>query len=162
METVLTKAQAVIFDIDVVLAEKSPDRGYRAYDKVDLDKPVKETLRLLNYYANKLDHPEILFITGRKEYCRAMTIDWLVFQSNKNDVTYTEDFDILGRGLSSYHFDNLFMRGDTDHRKSEILKKEIYDNHIKDKYDVVAAFEDDPEVAQMYKKEGLFVFQVLR
>jgi len=32
--------KAVIFDIDGVLAEKSPERDYREYDKVHLDKPI--------------------------------------------------------------------------------------------------------------------------
>ena len=65
--------------------------------------------------------------------------------------------------LSSFD-DNftLFMRGDKDHRKAVVLKKEIYDNHIKGKYDVVACFDDDTEICEMYKKEGLLTFEVKR
>ena len=140
------KPKAVIFDIDGVLAEKSPDRGWREYDKVDLDTAINSNIDRLKHYIQS-GH-DILFITGRKEFCRKKTTAWLVEHSC-----------LSGGNISSL---KLFMRGDTDHRPSKILKKEIYDNHIKEKYDVVAVFEDDPEVVQMYKKEGLFVFQVLR
>jgi len=54
------------------------------------------------------------------------------------------------------------MRADNDHRKAVVLKKEIYDNHIKGEYDVVACFDDDPEICEMYKNEGLLVFEVKR
>lgn len=30
------------------------------------------------------------------------------------------------------------------------------------KYDVVACFDDDPEICEMYKNEGLLVFEVKR
>ena len=39
--------KAVIFDIDGVLAEKSPERDYREYNKVHLDKYNKEYFKKL-------------------------------------------------------------------------------------------------------------------
>jgi FMN phosphatase YigB (HAD superfamily) len=140
--------KAVIFDIDGVLAEKSPDRDYREYDKVYLDKPIDIVFQTMNslYFQHNYN---IILITGRKEYSRQLTIDWI----DKNSCI--NGFD----GIADYQ---LFMRRDKDHRKAEILKKEIYDNHIKDKYEVVAVFEDDPKICDMYKKENLFVYQILR
>jgi hypothetical protein len=161
------KKQAIVFDIDGVLAEKSPERDYREYDKVDLDKPISQGFDLCEMYV--LDGYEVLFVTGRKELCREKTVNFL-FESltesnskfrrlvlNKESLN-AKCVEILKRSISN----SLFMRDDGDHRKAQVLKKEIYDYHIKDKYDVVAAFDDDPLVCNMYKNEGLFVFQVVR
>lgn len=143
------KIKAVIFGIDGVLAEKSADRDYKEYDKVDLDIHIDSSTEILKYYIKS--GYAIFFITGRTEHCREKTTTWIL----KHFPLCTFKDDNSG-------FSKLFMRRDTDHRLAEILKKEIYDNHIKDKYDVVAVFEDDTKICEMYKKEGLFVFQVLR
>lgn len=45
-----------------------------------------------------------------------------------------------------------------DFRSDEIIKKEIYDNHIKDNYNVLGVFDDRLKVIRMWEKEGLFVF----
>lgn len=132
----------VIFDIDGVLAKKSPDRDYKEYDKVDLDSPIEAVFKILNdCYID--DDYDIFFITGRKESCRKKTVDFI--------ITYT--------GIEYLRRFHLYMREDNDNRKAEVLKKEIYDKHIKDKYDVVMVFEDDPVICEMYKKEGLLVLQ---
>lgn len=170
--------KAVIFDIDGVLADKSPDRGFREYDKVDLDTPIKQGFELCEMYL--LSGYEILFVTGRKNLCRDKTIDFLFNNLPKSNKKFFEEFnkrisfhpeakviyvnrlsfDDFSKYLKSSISDSLFMREDNDHRPAEILKKEIYDNHIKDKYDVVAVFEDDKANCRMWKQEGLFVFQV--
>jgi hypothetical protein len=160
--------KAVIFDIDGVLAEKSPDRDYREYDKVDLDKPILQGFHLLDYYH--FMGYSVLFITGRKEVCRENTIKFIcnkpdcfspIARSQVKEIGWLLfQLDLLinqGKGQSA-----VFMRGDKDHREATILKKEIYNNHIKGKYDVVAVFDDDPDICKMWKKEGLFVFQVTR
>ena len=178
--------KAVIFDIDGVLAEKSPDRDYRQYNKVEFDKPVEKIFELLCFYYLKNYRSAdlaVLFVTGRKDCCREKTIDWL----NKYIVQYSVEY-----GNNDYYYDEMyvlehsincqrqaagildeysnlekkidykmFMRGDADYRPAEILKKEIYDNHIKDKYEVIAVFDDDKNVCRMWKEQGLFVFQVI-
>ena len=145
--------KAVIFDIDGVLAEKSPERDYREYDKVHLDKPINHLFGILEYYMDCKSY-EVILITGRKELCRKLTEKWILKFFNKNaDLCKVNSFD---------DYFNLFMRADNDHRKAVVLKKEIYDNHIKRKYDVVACFDDDPEICEMYKNEGLLVFEVKR
>ena len=168
--------KAVIFDIDGVLAEKSPERTFIEYDKVHLDKPIPQVFELLDFYLREIDSEfNILFITGRKELCRESTVYFIM-----DNITYWKYPDRLPIDLlEKYEYNDyeesgmydlepnpklavakLFMRGDTDHRDGEVLKKEIYENHIKGKYDIVAVYEDDPKICNMYKKEGLFVFQV--
>lgn len=158
--------KAVIFDIDGVLAEKSPERDYREYDKVHLDKPNMVIFRLAQYYfyAERFEYVRIIYITGRKELCRDKTIEFL----SKNWIQARKGFaekvwlKLLRRPLKNLINNNLFMRADNDHRKAVVLKKEIYDNYIKGKYDVVACVDDDPEICEMYKNEGLFVLEVKR
>lgn len=147
--------KAVIFDIDGVLAEKSPDRDFRDYHKVIDDLLIKQIVPTLDMYMNYLHWYEIIFITGRKEYCRDMTMSWLITQF----MSIFNWHEQHATNMMKYHY-KLFMRGDDDYRKAEVLKKEIYDNHIKGKYDVEAVYEDDIDVCRMWKKEGLFVFHV--
>ena len=139
--------KAVIFDIDGVLAEKSPERDYREYDKVHLDNPIIHLFNIIEYCMDCKGY-KVILITGRKEFCRELTEKWIIKFFNKNaDLRKVNNFD-----------DNftLFMRGDKDHRKAVVLKKEIYETHIKGEYDVVACFDDDTEICEMYKKRRHF------
>lgn len=158
--------KAVIFDIDGVLAEKSPEREYREYDKVHLDKPNKAMFKLVQYYfyAERFEYTKIIYITGRKELCRDKTIEFLYENWYKTRQSFLERvwLKLCRRFLKNLIDNNLFMRADNDHRKAVVLKKEIYDNHIKGKYDVVACFDDDPAICEMYKNEGLLTFEVKR
>ena len=164
----IQKPKAIIFDIDGVLAKKSPERDYRDYDKVDSDSPIGHTFELLKYYIQQRDI-KIIFITGRKEYCYEKTFSWIskniggnyyfskflsYLLNNDFNICYGILFDksIVCKGI-------FYMREDKDHRPAHILKKEIYENHIKDKYNVVAVFEDDIENCKMFKEQGLFVLQ---
>lgn len=167
--------KAVIFDIDGVLAEKSPERNYREYNKVHLDKYNKKYFKKLIYsYAESFYKKNgkwkrkyhIFFITSRKELCRELTEKWLGngYYQHYEPICFA---DCLASCTDSidYFLGNrytLFMRPDNDHRKAVVLKKEIYDNHIKGKYDVVACFDDDPAICEMYKNEGLLTFEVKR
>ena len=158
--------KAVIFDIDGVLAEKSPERDYKEYNKVGLDTPVFEIFQLLEMYI-KEDY-EIFWITERKELCRKKTIYFLYTNMSETNSALVFKY-MLHHSIEFRNFaikksisNSLFMRADNDHRKAVVLKKEIYDNHIKGKYDVVACFDDDPEICEMYKNEGLLVFEVKR
>lgn len=142
--------KAVIFDIDGVLAKKSPDREYRDYNKVDLDLPIEQGFELLCHYMQ--NQYVVILVTGRKELCREKTLEFIhaACQSkvSKNLLECSE--------ITVF----LQMRNNNDNRPAVILKKEIYDTYIKNKHEVVAVFEDDPMICEMYKKEGLFVFQV--
>jgi len=151
--------KAVIFDIDGVLAKKSPDRDYREYDKVDLDSPVEAVFEILNRYLFDEDYV-IIFITGRKESCKIKTMNFIA-ENTELDFIYNSTECNGESEQEEYFLDNfkLYMREDNDNRKAEVLKKEIYDKHIKGEYEVVLVFEDDPVVCEMYKKEGLLVLQ---
>lgn len=54
----------------------------------------------------------------------------------------------------------LFMRASGDQRGDQIVKKELFEKNIKDKYYAVAAIDDRPRVIRMYRAMGLCVFQL--
>lgn len=79
-------------------------------------------------------------LSGRKESAREYTKEWLKY----NNILY----------------DKLLMRKDNDDRKDAIVKKEIYDNIIKDNYNVLFVLDDRDSVVKMWRDEGLDCFQV--
>jgi hypothetical protein len=137
----MQKQKAVIFDIDETVANKSKERDYREYDKVDLDTPIKSTVEVLRHYFHA--GYKIIFITSRREYCREKTVQW------------------LGKYIGGEY--ELFMRPEKQSKKetyseSEVVKLEIYNQYVKDFYDVEAVFEDRQSVIEMWREQGLYVF----
>jgi hypothetical protein len=52
------------------------------------------------------------------------------------------------------------MRKTGDHRPDYIVKNEIFDQRIRDNFNVLGAFDDRDQVVDMYRKMGITVFQV--
>lgn len=92
--------------------------------------------------AWKLDFSHIIYLTGRPEKYRDMTTEWL----GKNDLDF-------------HCYSHLFMRPDGDHRPDYVIKREIYEREIKDKYDVIGVFEDRQQCVDMWRALGLTCFQ---
>ena len=133
--------KAIIFDIDETIAHKSPERGFREYDKVSLDTPIQPALNLLKLYFNA--GYKIIFITSRREICREQTIEWLKKYA-------CSEFELL-------------MRPEKQSKKekyidSDVVKLALYEKHIKGKYDIEACFEDRKSVKRMWVENGFFVF----
>jgi hypothetical protein len=55
---------------------------------------------------------------------------------------------------------HLYMRPEGDMRKDAIVKLEIFDNEIRDNYDVQFALDDRNQVVEAYRSIGLTVLQV--
>jgi len=120
-----TLPDCIIVDIDGTVATMN-GRGPYDWDKVDTDLPRKEVLKIIK--SVKLGSgAEVIFVSGRDGSCRRKTIYWL--QSN---------FD-----WSPFH---LYMREAGDMRRDSVVKREIYDTHIKGHYNVIAIFDDRPQV----------------
>lgn len=125
-----------IFDIDGTLALNNGHRGFHDYDKVFDDTP--------NYPIIAMAHTlydagyKILIVSGRKDSCRKDTERWL----KKYGVKYEE----------------LFMRKTGDNRNDAVVKKEIFENEIRQNYLPMGIYDDRPRVIRMWKELGLFVF----
>lgn len=93
--------------------------------------------------AFELTGHKVIFLSGRESKYREPTIEFLNRVSDKfglsKDIT-------------------LYMRASGDNRSDDIVKSELYYNHIKDKYNVVAVFDDRPKVVRLWRSLGLFVF----
>lgn len=93
--------------------------------------------------AFELTGHKVIFLSGRESKYREPTIEFLNRVSEKfglsKDIT-------------------LYMRATGDSRSDDIVKSELYYNHIKDAYNVVAVFDDRPKVVRLWRSMGLFVF----
>ena len=136
-ETVLYKEglpEAVICDLDGTLALHNGRNPYDAStcDQDLLNKPVHGILR----HSGKI----FIFVSGRYEKFRPQTETFL---KTHKFYDYT-----------------LYMRPDNDNRRDEIVKKEIYNNHIKDNYNILFVLDDRDRVVAMWRQLGLTCLQV--
>jgi hypothetical protein len=92
-------------------------------------------------YALAAAGNRIIFMSGRSEKCRAETEAWL-------------------REHYALTYEGLFMRAIGDVRKDWIVKGELFDRHVRGRYDVRGVFDDRNQVVGMWRSIGLTVFQV--
>lgn len=131
------KKKAYLFDIDGTLAEMH-DRGPFEWDKVGNDKPRWQVIETAK--AHSLAGYSIIVMSGRDSVCRKQTIEWL-----------------LRFGVPCFE---LHMRPEGDMRKDNIVKQELFDQHVRFNYDVVAVYDDRDQVVQMWRAMGVNCFQV--
>ncbi len=130
-------AKAVIIDIDGTVSEKHDGRNFFEWDKVSGDLENTNVGVVVKSLPKEWHH---IFVSGRDEICRDDTYAWLIDHG--------------------FQVDQLFMRPEGDMRKDTIVKSEIYEREIKDKYDVIGVFDDRKVVVDMWRSIGLTVFQV--
>jgi predicted kinase len=125
----------VIVDIDGTLAirgNRSPyDFGKVIEDKIN--QPIADLLHLIKkgYYKPHLFH--VIIFSGRDDCCMEDTEKWL----QKNDIGY----------------DFVYMRKTGDRRKDSIVKKELFNLHIKNKYNCLYWIDDRRQVIDMVRNE---------
>lgn len=132
---------AIICDIDGTLAHMK-DRGPFDWKKVGSDDPDLTIWEILLRYRNVAEQKQmsILLVSGRDEVCRPETIEWL------------STFNIP--------YDELWMRPKDDMRKDVLIKEEIYNNHIKGKYNIEFVLDDRDQVVDFWRSQGLTCLQV--
>jgi hypothetical protein len=83
----------------------------------------------------------IIFVSGREgtDVCKVKTLKWLLENKLNGD---------------------LYMRPEGDHRNDAIIKEEIYNKYIKDKFDVEFVLDDRLRVVEMWRRIGLRCLQV--
>jgi len=133
------KGNSIIVDLDGTLAHRC-DRQWFDYSKVDQDEMDITVEGIMRAYAYK--GYTILIVSGREgtAECKSKTLSWL----DKHEIPYAE----------------LMMRKEGDYRRDSIVKKEIYDNFIKDKFDVEFVLDDRSSVVTMWREIGLKCLQV--
>ncbi|AFC21532.1 polynucleotide kinase [Cronobacter phage vB_CsaM_GAP32] len=123
--------EAIIVDIDGTLAHMNGKRGPYEENKVLVDDPDPEVILSVLAEKNYLNRT-VIIMSGRHETCQEDTEAWL----QKYGVPY----------------DHIFMRGADDNRSDDIVKYELYMNHVLGNYKVVKVFDDRQKVVEMWRK----------
>jgi predicted kinase len=129
---------AVLVDIDGTVAVMT-DRSPYDWERVGSDAPnhaVIGAVRAMHAAGNA-----IVFCTGRDEEARAETEAWL-------DL------------FVGVPYEGLFMRPPGDNRKDAIVKREIFEAEIRDRWRIAGVFDDRRQVVRMWRELGLTVFHV--
>lgn len=132
----------VLCDIDGTVAHMH-DRSPYDWSKVGNDLPdyniidLVDILRTQSYGAY-----QVKFFSGRDAVCREATLDWL-----NEHIGFVKDED-------------LFMRPEGDMRKDSIIKYELFNEHIRGKYNVKYVLDDRKQVVEMWRALGLTVLAV--
>ena len=149
-----TLPKAVICDLDGTLALMN---GRNPYDASACDKdlpnmPVIEAIKALysQGYA-------VLFTSGRMDKYREPTVKFIerwvrVPHHGMDDVAVA-----TGDKVIDYC---LFMRATGDQRKDNVIKRELFNAHIRGRYNVVFALDDRDQVVDNWRQMGIACFQV--
>ncbi|MER5333240.1 AAA family ATPase [Micromonospora sp. NPDC002717] len=130
--------EIVLVDIDGTVAlnvSRSP------YDmtRVDEDEPNPAVIAAVR--AMHAAGYGVVFCSGRDATARPATEAW------------------LARHVGVPYLD-LHLRAVGDNRKDSVVKQEIYEHEVRDRYRVVGVFDDRQQVVRMWRALGLTVFQV--
>lgn len=130
---------AVICDIDGTLAHMVNRGPYDTSKYLD-----DEVVDVVRWAFGRLtpDDPTVcrIIMSGRSDEFRADTEQWLA----EHSITYAK----------------LLMRPAGDVRKDSIVKRELYEQHVKGKYNVRLVLDDRNQVVDMWRDLGLTCFQV--
>ena len=153
----MSKPKIIICDIDGTLANcdhrrhfvEGPVKDWKSFLAPEnvLQDTVNEWCRriLRDVCTDQNQHDGrvyVVLVTGRPEILRIETSEWL-------KQIETLDF----------YFEFLLMRPDGDYGPDEVVKAELYDKHIKDKYDVLFVLDDRKKVVDMWRSKDLVCLQ---
>lgn len=129
------KPDCIIVDMDGTLAFNLSGRSF--FDDIDMikyDTPLLATISILR--AMKMTGTcNIFIVTGRSEKSREATETWLA----ENNIP----------------FDKVFMREEGDFSHSNDFKQKVYEDNIKNNYNVLFVLDDDTKCMKMYQEQGL-------
>lgn len=128
----------ILVDIDGTVALKgtrSPFDETRVHEDRP-NRPVIDTVRAL-----RADGHGVIFMSGRTAGCREATEQWL-------------------RAHVCIPYLDLHMRPVGDTRKDAIVKAELFDQHVRHRYQVKLVLDDRNQVVEMWRAMGLTVLQV--
>ena len=129
--------KAIICDLDGTLAilKRNPFDASTCEDD-ELNLPIANVVKSYHDQGH-----QIILVSGRMDTYKQETLNWL----KKHQIPYHA----------------LFMRKAKDMRKDAIMKREIYENSIQDKFYVEFVLDDRNQVVDMWRNElGLACLQV--
>lgn len=133
--------KAIICDLDGTLCLFKHHRGPYDARTCENDLPNKAVLEIVKRFSTT---HTIIFTSGRSDEFAEQTVSWL--------MQY-----VFGDTPEGYE---LLMRNKGDIRKDSVVKNELYEKFIKDKYDVLFVLDDRDQVVEMWRSIGLSCLQV--
>lgn len=130
--------RAIICDLDGTLALLNGRNPFDAAqcEKDLLNRPVAEVLKRMRDVGYK-----ILLLSGRQAAHRQPTLNWLA----RHEIP----------------FDMLEMRATGDNRMDAVIKKELFDRHIRGRFFIEFVMDDRNQVVDLWRRDlGLPCFQV--
>lgn len=131
------KPRAWIVDIDGTFAHME-GRGPYQLDRVGTDRIDETIARLVDTIHNA--GAEIIFMSGREDYCRPDTEEWL----RRHNVVYAQ----------------LLMRASDDKRADYLVKADLFDEHVRHHWYIEGVLDDRNQVVDMWRSMGLQCLQV--
>lgn len=128
---------AVLCDLDGTLAHHV-SRGPYEIEKCETDLLDEEVARVLALCDRTDDY--VVLLSGRQSEFREHTERWL----KANGVVY----------------DELWMRAEGDRRPDDVVKAELFDAHVRDRFDVRFVLDDRDRVVALWRRMGLKCLQV--
>lgn len=129
---------AVLCDIDGTLALHGGLRGPYEMEKCETDLLNVEVARILALCDRAEDY--VVLLSGRQSEYREHTERWLA----KHQVVY----------------DELWMRPAGDRRGDDIVKAELFDAHVRRRYNVRFVLDDRDRLVALWRRMGLPCWQV--
>lgn len=144
--------KAVLVDIDGTVTLGPGTRSPFDETRVHEDRPNLPVIYLVQKCI--ADGNQIIFCSGRTSGCRDATTDWL------NEHVLGGVFGLLDYFESAnMKTPLLYMRAEGDMRKDSVVKLELFNEHIRDKYNVLCVIDDRKQVVDMWRSIGLTVLQ---
>ena len=165
------KLDCIVMDIDGCLANCMHRYHFAAkgdydmfYNKEEMAKdiPIPHMFELIGRFAygkyeetQKIsDIKHIVFSTGRSEFTREWTLDFLMKHWTCHYYPTCEPR-IFRKDMNK----NLFMRKNKDWRPAHLIKQAHLDEEILPMYNVLWAMEDHPETVDMFTRNGILCLQ---
>jgi len=133
----LDLSDCVVSDIDGTLAIRGSRNPYD-FSRIMEDELNHVVAEHLEFHVKK--NRKIIIVSGRDDSCLKETSEWLV----KNGINYYA----------------LLMRKTGDKRKDSIVKEELYNEFIKNTFNVICIYDDRKQVVDKWRQLGLTVFDV--
>jgi predicted kinase len=139
----------IICDIDGTVAIPKHRDVYNTAE-CGTDEPNTPVIEIIQKLQQDGEHPSqpgitVIFMSGREDQFRPQTMEWLIYHGL----------------LEECHGDgHLHMRATGDHRNDGIVKRELFEQHIAGKYNVLCVFDDRNRVVKVWRELGLCCMQV--
>lgn len=131
----LNLPEAIMCDLDGTLALLNGRDPYDA-STCENDLPNIPVVKVVLQFR----HLKLICVSGREDKYREQTVRWL-----EKTLGYKPE---------------LYMRKAGDMRKDSIVKRELFDANIRDKYRVIFVLDDRNQVVEMWRNMGITCLQV--